>query len=182
MDMKDVYIKSAELLESAKDEFLLNGGTEVHNEFLSLKFMGSLIHNEVCREIHNLAVNPTIGASKLLQYCPIILKLYEEHLWYSQVGNKRLRELAKSRGMLELIEDKVRKMRLIRPSRIKKYKGIRDKLAAHYDDQIANMLQEFEAIQTNAFFEDIKMMMRYSQEWLEALRFIGKLEVPENPI
>jgi hypothetical protein len=53
MDTKNVYIKSAAILESAKDDFLSNGVTEVHFEFLSLKFMASLIHNEVCREIHN---------------------------------------------------------------------------------------------------------------------------------
>lgn len=182
MNMKDVYIKSAALLESAKDEFLSNGVTGVHYEFLSLKFMASLIHNEVCREIHNLAVNPTIGASKLLSLGPIILKLFEANLWYSQVGNKRLRELAKSRGMLELIEVKLREMKLIRPSRIEKYAGIRNKLAGHYDDQIANMLQELGAIQSDAFFEDIEMMVRYSQEWLQALRSIGKLEVPENAV
>lgn len=180
--MKDVYIKSAALLESAKDEFLSNGVTGDHYEFLSLKFMASLIHNEVCREIHNLAVNPTIGASKLLQLGPIILKLLEANLWYSQVGNKRLRELAKSRDMLELIEDKLREMKLIRPSRMEKYAGIRNKLAAHYDDQIANMLQELGAIQSDAFYKDIEMMVRYSQEWLQALRSIGKLEVPENAV
>jgi hypothetical protein len=110
------------------------------------------------------------------------LKLFEANLWYSQVGNKRLRELAKSRGMLELIEDKLRKMKLIRPSRIEKYAGIRNKLAAHYDDQIANMLQELGAIQSGAFYKDIEMMVRYGQEWLQALRSIGKLEVPENAV
>ena len=96
MDMKDVYIKSAALLESAKDELLSDGVTESHYEFLSLKFTASLIHNDVCREIHNLTVNPTVGASKLLSLGPIILKLFEANLWYSKVGNKRLHELARS--------------------------------------------------------------------------------------
>ncbi len=51
--MKDIYIKSAGLLESAKAEFLSDGVTGFHYEFLSLKFMASLIHNDVCREWHN---------------------------------------------------------------------------------------------------------------------------------
>jgi len=182
MDMKDIYIKSAALLESAKDDFLLNGVTGFQYEFLSLKFMASLIHNDVCREIHNLTVNPTIGASKLLSLGPIILKLFEANLWYSQVGNKKLRELAKSRGMLDFIGNKLKEMKLIRPSRIEKYAGIRNKLVGHYDDQIANMLQELGAIQSDVFFEDIEMMVRYSQEWLQALRSIGKLEIPENAV
>jgi hypothetical protein len=69
-----------------------------------------------------------------------------------------------------------------RPSRVENYAGIRNKLAAHYDDQIANMLQELGVIQSDAFFENIKMMVRYGLEWEQALRFIGKLEVPENAI
>ena len=185
MDMKDIYIKSAALLESAKDEFLSDGDTGVHHEFLSLKFMASLIHNDVCREFHNVTVNPTIGASNLLSLGPIILKLFEANIWYSKVGNKRLRELAESRGMLKPIEDKLKEMKLIRPSRIEKYAGIRNKLVGHYDDQddqIVNMLQELGAIQSDAFCEDIKMMVRYGQEWLQALRSIGKLEVPENAV
>ena len=182
MDMKDVYIKSAALLESAKDELLSDGVIGFRYEFHSLKFIVSLMHNDVCREIHNLTVNPTIGASKLLSIGSIILKLFEENRWYSDVGNKRLRELAKSRGMLEFIEAKLKEMKLIRSSRIEKYAEIRNKLAGHYDNQIVNILQELGAIQSDAFFEDIEMMVRYSQEWLQALRSIGKLEVPENTV
>lgn len=182
MDMKDTYIKSAALLECAKDELLSDGVTGFRYEFHSLKFIASLMHNDVCREIHNLTVNPTIGASKLLSIGSIILKLFEENRWYSDVGNKRLRELAKSRGMLEFIEAKLKEMKLIRPSRIEKYAGIRNKLAGHYDNQIVNILQELGAIQSDAFFEDIEMMVRYSQEWLQALRSIEKLEVPENTV
>jgi hypothetical protein len=183
MDMKDIYIKSAALLESAKDEFLsTNGVTGLHYEFLSLKFIGSLIHNDVCREFHNLTVNPTLGSSKLLSLCPIILKLFEANLWYSKVGNKRLCELAKSRGALELIEDKLKEMKLIRPSRIEEYAKIRNKLAAHYDDQLVKILHDLGVIQSDKFFEDIGMMVRYSQKWLQALRSIGKLEDPENAV
>ena len=81
---RDIYIKSAALLESAKAEFLSNGVTGFQYEFLSLKFMASLIHNAVCREWHNLTVYPTIEeASKLLSFGPIILKLFEAHRWYS---------------------------------------------------------------------------------------------------
>ena len=182
MDMKDVYITSAALLENAKDELLSDGATGFRYEFHSLKFIVSLMHNDVCREIHNLTVNPTIGASKLLSIGSVILKLFEENRWYSDVGNKRLRELAKSRGMLEFIEAKLKEMKLIRSSRIEKYAEIRNKLAGHYDNQIVNILQELGAIQSDAFFEDIEMMVRYSQEWLQALRSIGKLEVPENTV
>jgi hypothetical protein len=150
MDMKDIYIKSAALLESAKAECLSDDVTGVHYEFHSLKFMASLIHNDVCREIYYLTVNPTIGTSKLMSLGPIILKLFEANLWYSKVGNKRLRELAKSRSMLEIIKGKLNEMKLIRPSRIEKYAEIRNKLAGHYDDQIASVLQELGAIQSDA--------------------------------
>ncbi len=182
MDMKDIYIKSAVLLESAKNELLSDGVTGFRYEVHSLKFIASLMHNDVCREIHNLTVNPTMGASKLLSIGSIILKLFEENRWYSDVGNKRLRELAKSRGKLQLIEEKLKEMKLIRPSRIEKYAGIRNKLAGHYDDQIVNILQELGAIQSDAFYEDIEMMVRYSQEWLKALKSIEKLEVPESTV
>lgn len=182
MDMKETYIKSAALLESAKDELLLSGVTGSHYEFLWLKFTASLIHNDVCREFHNLTVNPTIGASRLLSLGSIILKLFEANRWYSQVGNRKLLELAKSRGMVSLIEDKLKEMKSIRPSRMEKYAGIRNKLSVHYDMQIAETLQELGAIQSDAFFEDIEMMVRYSQEWLQALGSIGKLEVPENTV
>lgn len=181
MDMKDIYIKSASLLESAKDELLSDGVTESHYEFLSLKFTASLIHNDLCREFHSLTVNPTVGASKLLAYGSIILKLFEENRWYSKFGNRRLRELAESRGMLGLIEDKLKDMkRFLRPSRIEKYEKIRNRLSGHYDNQIVNILQELGAIQSDTFFEDIEMMVRFSHEWLQALRSIGKPEVPEN--
>jgi hypothetical protein len=182
MDMKDIYTKSAALLESAKDELLSDGVTESHYEFLSLKFTASLIHNDVCREFHNLTDNPTAGASNLLAYGSIILKSFEANRWYSKVGNRRLRELAKSRGMLEFIEAKLKEMKLIRPNRIEKYAGIRNRLAGHYDNQIVNMLQELGAIQSDAFFEDIEMMVRYSQKWLKALKSIGKLEVSESTV
>ena len=183
MDMKDVYITSAALLESAKDELLSDGATGFRYEFHSLKFSASLMHNDVCREFHNLTINPTMGTSNLLSYGSIILKLFEANLWYSQVGNRRLRELAKSRGKLQLIEDTLKEMKLIlRPNRIEKYAEIRNKLAGHYDSQIVNILQELAAIRPDAFFEDIEMVVRYSQEWLQALRSIGKLEVPENTV
>jgi hypothetical protein len=39
-----------------------------------------------------------------LSLCPIILKLFEANLWYSKVGNKRLCELAKSRGGVRPID------------------------------------------------------------------------------
>jgi ribosome maturation protein Sdo1 len=84
--------------------------------------------------------------------------------------------------MLEFIENKLKEMKRIRPSRIEKYAEIRSKLVAHYDDQIVNILQELGAIQSDIFFEDIEMMVRFSQEWLQALRSIGKLEVPENAV
>jgi hypothetical protein len=178
--MEDIYIKSATLLERAQNEILSGDITELHYEFLSLKFKAALIHNDFCREIHNLTVNPTTGASKLLSYGPIILKLFEANRWYTQIGNKRLRELAKSRDMLELVEDNLKEMKIFRPSRIEEYARIRNKLAGHYDDQIDDMLKELGEIQADAFFEDIEMMVRYGQEWLCTLRSIGKLEFPEN--
>ena len=171
-DMKEIYVTSAKLFESARDELFLDGITGVHREFIELKFMGCLIHNEICREFHNLTGNPTIGASKLLALGPIILKLFEANLWYSQVGNRMLRELAQSRGMLEFFESKYKEMKLIRPSRIEMYAGIRNQLAAHYDDHTPTMFQKLGAIEADAFFEDIEMMVRYSQEWLQVLTII----------
>lgn len=182
MDMKGIYIKSALLLDSAKYELFSNDVIGLEYDFLTLKFMASLLHNDFCREYYNFTVNPTVGVSKLLSVGPLILKLFEANLWYSQVGNKKLRELAINRGMLDFIEDKLKEMKRIRPSRIENYTTIRNKLVGHYDDQIVNILQELGAIQSETFFEDIEMMVRYNQEWLHALRSIGTLEVPENAV
>ena len=93
-----------------------------------------------------------------------------------------LGQAPRSRGMHVLIENKLKEMKRIRPSRIERYAGIRNKLAVHYDNQIVNMLKELGAIQSDAFFEDIEMMVRYSQEWLKALKSIGKLEILENTV
>jgi hypothetical protein len=175
-DIEDIYIKSAMILERAQNEILSDGLTELQYEFLSLKFKVALIHNDFCREIHNLNVNPTTGASKLLSYGPIILKLFEANRWYIQIGNKRLLELAKSRNILELVENNLKDMKKFRPSRIEEYARIRNKLAGHYDDQINDMLKELGEFQADVFFEDIEMMVRYGQEWLCTLRSIGKLE------
>jgi hypothetical protein len=178
MDIQQIYCKSAVLLDEVKDELSSGVVTGSHHEFLSLKFMALVIHNDVCREFHNLVANPTIGISRLLALGPIILKLFEANLWYSQVGNKRLRELAASRGMLESIEHNLREMKLIKPNRIEKYATFRNKLAGHYDDQTLNLIQELGSVQSDKFFEDVEMMVRYSQIWLQALRSIGKLAVP----
>lgn len=79
VNMFHIYIKSV-----ARLEFLSNGVTRFHYEFLSLKFMASLLYNAVSREWHNLTVHPTIEeASKLLSFGPIILKLFEAHRQYS---------------------------------------------------------------------------------------------------
>ena len=120
---------------------------------------------------------------KLQRYCrlaQLFWNYFEAHRWYSQVGNKRLRELAKSRGMLELTEVKFKEMKLIRPSRIEKYVEVRNKLAAHYDDQIADMLQELWAIQHDAFFEDIEMMVRYSLEWVQTAQVYWETGSPNK--
>jgi hypothetical protein len=184
MDIKDVYTKSAALLEEAKDDFLSARDTGEHHEFLSLKLMASLIHNDVCREFYNLTVNKTTGTSRLLALGPIVIKLFEAHLWYSQIGNKRLRELAKSRGMLELIENKLREMNRLNPGRIEKYADIRNKLIAHYpyNYETVRVVQEFGSISADDFFEDITMMVRYALEWLQALKAIGRFECSDRTV
>ena len=79
--------------------------------------------------------------------------------------------------IIEFIEAKFKEMKLIRPGRIEKYAGIRNKLAGHYDKQIADILRELGAIEYDEIFEDMKAMVHYGQEWMQALRSIGKLEV-----
>lgn len=179
--MKDIYIQSASLLENAQDEFLSADAEGLQHDFLQLKFMALLIHNDVCREVHNLNINPTIGTSKLLSLGQVLLKLFEANLWYSKIGNKKLLELAKSRGMHEFIKAKLKELKPLRPSRIEKYADIRNSLSAHYDQLSPKLLQELGTVQAGAFFEDIKMTIRYHQEWLKALRSVGKLEVPHKP-
>lgn len=114
-DIKKTYIESAIILDKAMAELSSSGISDLHREFLSLKCMSSIIQNDVCRELHNIVVNPTTGTSKLLALGPIVLKLFEAHHWYSTTGNKKLRELAKNRSMLDIINKKLKEMKLINP-------------------------------------------------------------------
>lgn len=178
MKMQQVYCKSATILEEVKDELSSNCVSELHHDFLSLKFMASVIHNDVCREVNNMIANPTTGTSKLLAFGPIILKLLEAKNWYSKVGNKKLCELAKNRGMLASINNKLKEIESINPSRIDKYKKFRHKLVAHYDVRtpILAIIEELGRVPANEFSEDVEMMALYSQKWLQILSSVGKSE------
>jgi hypothetical protein len=185
MDIKDVYVKSADILQELYEEFSSAKVNSQHREFLSLKLMASLIHNDVCREFYNLSVNPTPGTSKLLILCPIITKLFEANRWYAHEANKRLRQLAKSRGMQEFIENKFKEMKPPNPSRMEKYSSVRQGCVYYYSykkDATISMLKELGSINVDELFEDFEMLLLYHLEWLEALRAIGKLEAPENAV
>ncbi len=134
--------------------------------------MGAVIQNDLCREVYNLDNNPTIGTSKLLAIGPIILKLFEANLWYSQVGNKKLRELAEKCCVLAFVENEFKEMKLLDPNRIEKYARFRNKLAGHYDSQILDVIQELGLVQYNIFWDDVEMMVLYGQKWLQVLRSI----------
>lgn len=180
INTKDIYTKSAALLEEAKDKFVSEGATGAQYDFLLLKLMASIIHNDICREFHNLILNPTSETSKLLAFGPIILKLFEANRWYQQVGNKKLRELARNRDMLQFVENKLKKMKLMNPKRIEEYKGIRNRLIGHYDEQMIDVVQELTSIQSDRFIGDVEVILRYGRDWLPVLRSIGKLQISEN--
>lgn len=178
--MKEIYITSATLLENARDELLSNGVTGIHQEFLQLKFMGCLIHNDCCREMYNLTVNPTLETSKVLALSSIIMKLFEANRWYSTFGNRGILELAEIRGVRELVQAKLSEMKRLRPQRIEAYADIRNRLSGHYNNSEAfEMLQKLGGISYDTFFKDIEMMVQYSHEWLQALMSMGKLDIPE---
>lgn len=182
MDIKDVYMQSAAILEEVQKEHSLTAMTAEQTEFLSLKLMAAVIHNDVCREYYDLFVNTTTGTSRLLVLASIIMKLFEAHLWYSQIGNKRLRNLAQSRGMHEFIESTFKDMKRLNPNRIEKYSDIRNELGAHYsyNDNTIDVIDKLYSIPPNDFFEDVKMMVLYGQEWLKALRAVWKLQIPDS--
>lgn len=178
--VKDIYVQSASNLENAYNELLLHDVEGPHLDYLQVKFMASLIHNDVCREVLHLHINPTTGASKLLSISQVILKLFKAYLWYSKTGNKKLRELAESRGRKDFIQAQFNVMKTLCPSRIEKYADIRNELSAHYLEQSSNVLQRLGTIEADTFFKDLEMTIRYQQEWLKALRSVGKIEIPQE--
>lgn len=180
--VKDIYVQSASNLEDAKNELLSYNARGLHFDFLEVKFMASLIHNDVCREIFCLESNPTVGDSKLLSIAQVILKLFEANLWYSKIGNKRLLVLAKSRGMEEFVRAKLKEIKFLGSSGVEKYADIRNYLSAHYVQQSPVTLQKLGTIQADTFFKDIEMTTRYRHEWLKVLRSVGKLEVPHESL
>jgi hypothetical protein len=125
--IKEVYLKSGSILDVAHSELALSEKSELQSEFLSLKFMAATIHNEICREFYFLNSNPTTGISKLISIGPIILKLFEANLWYQKVGNKKLRELAHSRGLDKLYNAKSNALKELKPNRIDKYSDFRSR-------------------------------------------------------
>lgn len=180
MDIKDVYIESAAILEEANNELSSVTATEQQREFLSLKFMSALIHNDLCPVYYNMTVNPTTETSRLLTLGSVIMKLFEAHIWYSQSGTRRLRKLAENRNMKAFIEDKCKEMKQLNPSRIEKYSKIRNDLSVHYSVKTIDVIRKLGSLSYDDVFEDIKMMVAYGLEWKKALRSIGKLEVPEK--
>ncbi len=179
--MQEVYTQSSVILEKAQEDYSTSIVPDEYREFLSLRLMVSIIHNDVCREYYNFNANFHLatGLSRLLALGSVIMKLFEAHIWYSQIGNKQLRKLAKSRGMITFIDDKFKKMKRINPSRIEKYSGIRNDLSVHYSDKTINVIQHIGSISANDVFEDIEIVLLYGMEWMKALRSIGKLDESE---
>lgn len=173
--IKEVYADAATVLEKSRDEF--SSVWEQH-EFLTLKLIASIIHTDVCREYQNLILNQAAFSgsnetSTLLVCGQLIVKLFEAHRWYNQSGNRRLLQLAQSRGIRDFVESEFD----IHANRIEKYKRIRN-MMVHYDDETIHVIQELRSLPSEEFFNDIARLIKYGNTWLQALRSIGKLESP----
>lgn len=174
--IEKVYLESSRLLDLAREDTLKVNISTIKREFYSLKFMASVIHNELCREFFYLVLNPTIGTSKIISLGPLILKLYEANNWYFKFGNKRLRELACERGLNSLCDEKLRELKSLKPSRIEKYTVVGNKLAGHYDLNYFELVEEFSITDSDEFFDDVLVLITYGKRWLQLLQSIGKLD------
>lgn len=176
-EQKAQYLKSAENLERTRIEFeqVLEAGPK--KEFFRLKYMGALILNEMCREVLYLESNPTLRDSKLAALAPIILSLYESYIWYTKDGNKRLRELAAQRGMIELVEADLRELKKLKASNILQYESYRNQLAGHFSVERIELLSDFGKIDFKQFEIDVIRVISYGNGWLQILKKVGLLSL-----
>lgn len=172
-ELEDIYVQSANVLDLKKSEYNSDVGPENKRAFIKLQYMAIIIYNDLCREYCNLHKNSSVGTSKILALGPVILKLFEAHLWYKKEGNKELLALATRRGIKKEVEKKLKELKNIKSSRIELYSKYRNKLAGHYSfesiDHIAELEQECEA----TFSEDAETVIRYGNQWLNILGYIG---------
>jgi hypothetical protein len=174
------YVQSGIVLEAVLKQLSTEPLEGQKKRFLSLKFMGAVIHNEVCRELYVLLSNPTNDTSKLIAIGPLILKLFEAHSWYQQVGNKELRLLSIDRDIKESFDQQLKEMKALKPSRIEKYSHFRNKMSGHYDEKYFSLVKELGAVDQHDFFNDVLQMVRYGTKWMLLLSSIGILESGAN--
>ena len=171
-----VYLQSSELLDTIKGEYEAVVEPEEKREFYFLKYMAIIISNDLSREYYNVNKNPSLGVSKLLALGPLILKLFEAHLWYQKKGNPKIRTLAEKRGLLHDVETRLKQMKSLQPAVIESYSKYRNRLAGHYDSDCIDLIQEFGTIEKDKFFDDVSIVLLYGIEWIKVLKYIA-----ENP-
>lgn len=175
-DLEKVYVQSSKHLETIKSEYEAVIEPEEKKEFYFLKYMAIVISNDLSREYYNVNKNPSLGVSRLLALGPLILKLFEAHLWYQQKGNPKLRILAEKRGLLQDVEAKLKEMKSLQPAVIESYSKYRNRLAGHYDSDCIDLIQELGSIEKDKFFGDVSVVLRYGNEWIKVLKYVA-----ENP-
>lgn len=83
-NLEIIYLQSSEHLESIKSEYESVVEPQEKKKFYFLKYMAIVIYNDLSREYYNEHTNPSIGVSRLLALGPLILKLFEAHLWFKK--------------------------------------------------------------------------------------------------
>jgi len=173
LNLKQVYLQSAIALEKADEDFKQNLDGSQREEFFSLKYMAIIVYNDLSREFYNMECNPTTNLSKLFSLIPVVHKLYEAYEWHRKEGNSRLRKLAKSRGILTEVDDKLRQLKIIKASNFNKYKIYRDKFSGHYDMECLNLIDRFGGLNFSEVESDMLSVIQHTNEWLEVLSYVG---------
>lgn len=169
----EIYAQSANCLEMKKSEFNSDISSENKRAFVKLQYMVIIIYNDLCREYCDLHKNTSVGTSKILALGPVILKLFEAHLWYKKEGNKEFLALAERRGIKQDVEKKLKELKNIKSSRIELYSKYRNKLAGHYSFECISLIEELEQECEATFSEDAETVIRYGNKWLDILGYIG---------
>lgn len=173
-DLKKVYMNTCDNLEKSRAEYLSDGGSDDRREFYQLKYMISIILNDLAREYYNFEANPTIETSNLTALGPLVLTVYEAHMWYRKKGNRKLLEMAEHRGITQEVTDMVRDLKGLKSSRIEEYRNLRDKMSGHYEPECFDLIEELSCGKANSFRQDALPVLQYVKGWSDILGFIVK--------
>ncbi|MDH5545493.1 MAG: hypothetical protein OEZ43_07875 [Gammaproteobacteria bacterium] len=173
-ELKNAYISSAENLEVIRRDFESNGNTKSRREFYRLRYMAAIIMNDLSREYLSIETNPTNGTSKLLAVGTLILKLYEARQWYTKDGYVTLLDIADQKGIKSETEQKLRSLKGLKAGRIDAYSKFRNTIAGHYLFNSCELIEELEKIEQEVFFEDARAVLRYGNEWINVLKYVGE--------